>query len=255
MRGEQTGIVYTAPSFEDFKRLPESEDPLVFNFSLPEMKGHMRMLKKGKITLSDGTLQLSESGSLGHNGMRHFNEQPLVELNFVMEGNIVQNNSYLSRELHYVKGYHNIMYNQGEWEQNKFVGAGIHNTFTVHILAERFVELFSMHSDKMDNLAEKVLSGNPFLIEQPARPITHYMHTVIRELWNCPLHGSLKGLYMETKVTELILLQWGQFSLGPRPESVLKRKGDVEKMYLAKEILLKKMHEPLPDPTRPIVRH
>jgi AraC family transcriptional regulator, transcriptional activator of the genes for pyochelin and ferripyochelin receptors len=243
-RGDQEVKTYSAPSFEDFKRLPESEDPHVFNISMPEVKGHFRMLKKGSITLTDGCIQLSDAVACGHSGMRHFNELPLVEMNFVQEGNIVQKNSYLPDELHFAKGYHNIMYNQGEWEHNRFVGGGVHNTFTIHMFADRFAGLFSAHSAELDNLAEKVLAGKPFLIEQPARIYTPYMQTVINALWNCPLRGGLKSLYLETRITELMLLQWGLFTLAPKSFSVLKNKADMEKMHLAKELLLKDIYNP-----------
>jgi AraC-like DNA-binding protein len=70
------------------------------------------------------------------------------------------------------------------------------------------------------------------------------MIAIIQSLWNCRLTGGLRSLFMEVKMQELLLMQWEMFTQ-PRPSpGIIKRKDDVEKMHLAKELLLKDICNP-----------
>jgi len=233
----------TFPTFEEFKHLPDSEEPYVFSIILPEVRGHLRMLKQGSITLSAGGLELTDKMA-GISGLKHFNELPLVELNFSIEGRILQQQSYLKEELTFVRGYHNIMFNQGEWEHNRFIGSGSHNTFTVNIHTGRFIQLFEGHSHEMDCLTEKVAALQPFLIHRPGQPFTPSMQTLIQSMQSNPFKGGMKRLYLEAKTMELMLLQWQQFSTPALPVRTPWRKEDIDRMYLVREILQQHILDP-----------
>jgi AraC-like DNA-binding protein len=233
----------TFPTFEEFNSLPDSEEPYVFSISLPEITGRLRMQKQGSITLSDGALELSDKMA-GISGLKHFNHLPLVELNFVMEGHIAQRQSHLPEELTFTRGYHNIMFNQGEWEHNRFLGSGIHNTFTINIHTERFVQLFDAHSRQMDGLTEKVAARHPFLVHRPDLPFTPAMQSIICSLWDNPFKGGMKSLYLEAKTMELLLLQWQQLTSPAAPGKMPWRKEDLDKMHLAREILQQHIQDP-----------
>lgn len=241
MGGAQQGKANQFPDFETFKNLPDSQDPYTFSIVLPHMSGHLRMLKMGSVMLSDGGVELSDRAP-HMQGLRHFNEFPTVEMNFVLEGNIVQRQGHLSRELHFCKGYHNVMYNQGEWESNEFIGAGRHNPFSIHIHIERFIQLFAVHSAPFEDLANKITKGIPFLVEQPGLSMTPVMYALIRSFWDCSLTGSLKSLFLETKTMELLLLQWDAFNRMPGMGKLSKK--EIERMYWAREILLKDLQRP-----------
>jgi AraC-like DNA-binding protein len=234
---------HTLPGFEELQRIPDKETPYVFSISLPDVKGSFRLLKMGSVAISEGNMEW-KNDKAKQKGFGHFNEAPLIEMNFVMAGTLQQKLGYLPDAMIFTKGYHNIMYNVGEWEHNKFLGEGVHNTFTVNIHAERFVELFAAYSAEMDHMAEKVMANQPFLFHQPALTFTPQMVAIIQSLWNCKLTGGLRSLFMEVKMQELLLMQWEMFTQ-PRPSSpVIKHKDDVEKMHLAKELLLKDMCNP-----------
>lgn len=233
----------TFPTFEEFKNLPDAEDPYVFSITLPEVRGYLRMLKQGSITLSDGGLELSDEIA-GASGLKHFNELPLVELNFVMEGHIAQRQGYLREELTFVRGYHNIMFNQGEWEHNRFMGGGSHHTFTVNIHTDRFIQLFQAHSHEMDALTKKVAALQPFLVHRPELSFTPSMQAVVQSMQDNPFTGGMKRLFLEARTMELMLLQWQQFNSPAMPVKMPWRKEDVEKMHLAREILQQRIQDP-----------
>ncbi|HVI47715.1 MAG TPA: AraC family transcriptional regulator [Chitinophaga sp.] len=231
------------PTFEEYCTFADRDEPLIYQVSFPEVTGNLRMMKMGSIAVSDGYLKISDKAA-GHGKLKHFNELPLVEMNFVMEGRINQQLSYLKEPLVLTKGYHNVMYNRGEWESNRFIGSGAHNTFTINIDTERFIQLFAAYSTEMDHIVEKVAAGKPFLVQQPQALYTPYMQSVIQSIWDSPLKGSLRKLFLETKMMELMLLQWSLFTQPQNKESILKNRQDKERIHLAREILLKDIQQP-----------
>jgi len=243
MQGEQAVAHRDFPGFEELKNLPGSDTPYIFSVTMPQVRGHFRLLKMGSIAISEGEMELSEDVP-EYVSMKHLNDLPLVEMNFSLEGHIRQKLGFLKDELIFTKGYHNIMYNHGEWEHNHFLRGGRHNTFTINVHADRFIQLFSAHSSPMDDMATKVMRETPFLLEQPKLPFTPYMHAIIQSFWHCSLTGGLKSLYVETKMMELLLLQWSLLTQAASSGSVLKSKTDVEKIHWAREILLKDLQHP-----------
>ena len=89
MRKEPARKDYIVPSFEEIQGLPDCEDPYRFPVFLPEIEGELKILKMGSMGLSEGRLELSDKMA-SQSGVRHFNDQRLVEMNFVMEGHILQ---------------------------------------------------------------------------------------------------------------------------------------------------------------------
>jgi AraC-like DNA-binding protein len=136
------------------------------------------------------------------------------------------------------------MFNQGEWEHNRFLGSGIHNTFTINIHTERFVQLFDAHSRQMDGLTEKAAAQHPFLVHRPDQPFTPAMQSIICSLWDNPFKGGMKSLYLEAKTMELLLLQWQQLNGPAAPGKMPWRKEDLDKMHLAREILQQRIQDP-----------
>jgi AraC-like DNA-binding protein len=104
--------------------------------------------------------------------------------------------------------------------------------------------LFAAHSGEIDKLVKKVERQIPFFVDRAALSYTPYMQSLIDSLWSCPFKGSLKKLFMEVRAMELLLLQWELFAQPLAPAGVLKNKTDIEKIYLAREILTKNIHQP-----------
>jgi AraC-like DNA-binding protein len=203
MRQERRRKDYIVPSFEEIQGLPDREDPYCFPVFLPEIEGQLRILKLGSMGLSEGCLELSDNMA-EQSGVRHFNDQRLLEMNFVMSGNIRQRVGFLPGEMHFVKA----------------------------------------HSSMMDGLIGKLANDTPFMVDRPAMAYTPQMEGVIHSLWNNPFTGGVKRLYLEVKMMELLALQWDQLMRVERPVSVLRNKEDVETMHLARDLLLRNIHCP-----------
>jgi AraC family transcriptional activator of pyochelin receptor len=81
-------------------------------------------------------------------------------------------------------------------------------------------------------------------VDRPALAITPAMRATVNSLWNNPLKGPLTGLYMETKMMELLSQQWELFPHSRTPAPIIRNKEDMEKMQLAKEFLVRDLQHP-----------
>lgn len=71
------------------------------------------------------------------------------------------------------------------------------------------------------------------------------MLTPLQQILNCPYDGTIKKTYLESKALELIALKLNQVSESRLyPEDVSLKADDIERIYLAKEILLDNMENP-----------
>ena len=73
---------------------------------------------------------------------------------------------------------------------------------------------------------------------------TTAMYSAIQQLLNCPHEGSIRWLYWEGKVLEIIALQLAQVSGYNRQMTVDLQADDVDRIYYARDILLQRLSEP-----------
>ncbi|ABW31393.1 helix-turn-helix transcriptional regulator [Acaryochloris marina] len=72
------------------------------------------------------------------------------------------------------------------------------------------------------------------------------MLTPLQQILHCPYQGAIKRTYLESKALELIALKLNQVSESRfYPEDINLKTDDIERIYLAKEILLDNMDNPL----------
>jgi AraC-like DNA-binding protein len=86
----------------------------------------------------------------------------------------------------------------------------------------------------------------PAFLSNRNLPLTPKIIATLFEILNCTYAGYHKSLFVKAKVIELIALQFDQYEQLPVPDitSTIKTE-DVEKMHLAREILLENLEAPL----------
>lgn len=75
---------------------------------------------------------------------------------------------------------------------------------------------------------------------------TPAMQMTLHQILNCPLQGSIRRVYLESKAVELIVLKLAQINelkQLPKSKPILKA-DDIERIYVAKEILLRDIEYP-----------
>lgn len=115
-----------------------------------------------------------------------------------------------------------------------------HLNYISFVLSEEFYfKLIDKQSELHRKFAAKVLSKEHSYFKQTPFPISSMMKNVISDIRKCHLTGSLKRMFVETKVKELLILQLEQ--LCGVNESMLKKsrisETDLKKLKEAKAIL------------------
>jgi AraC family transcriptional regulator, transcriptional activator of the genes for pyochelin and ferripyochelin receptors len=109
-----------------------------------------------------------------------------------------------------------------------------------------FLDRFQRSFASFPQPVQKLIEGNfSQPIYQPGI-ITPMMQLVLQQMLQCPLRGTLKQMYLESKVLELLSLQFGQWveTEAPAKRSYLFRLDDKERLHHAKAILNKTYQNP-----------
>ena len=94
---------------------------------------------------------------------------------------------------------------------------------------------------------QPLFQGNQLpLFHRCVGKITHAMKLALHQILHCPYQGMLQRIYLESKVLELVALQFSQ--LIEKDSSSLStvnlHAADIERIYQAREILFYHVHEP-----------
>lgn len=85
---------------------------------------------------------------------------------------------------------------------------------------------------------------SPPLFHRPVGRITLPMQTALQQIINVPYQGMIQKMYLESKVLELLALQFAQLAEGGKQPLINLKAGDVEKIYQARDILSKNYDHP-----------
>jgi len=230
----------TGFSLEEVLKIPHG---VVQHYAAPleDRKANLTLVTTDWMGIVDGIMTIEHQTK----PLRHFNDKPFVELNFILEGNINQTHEGLLNNYILTKGYHNILFNPNSIESNEFIGIGTHRIFSVHILPEKMIGLFSGYIPEFAHLAEKIEKGTPFVLHAPKNGFAPNLKYFFDTIWQCPLSTGLGKLYFESKVLDLLCKQCEALIIKDANYRDAISKKDMDKVYHAREILLSNLSEPL----------
>jgi AraC family transcriptional activator of pyochelin receptor len=174
----------------------------------------------------------------------HYNEQSFVEMNFLLEGQVLQTHEGLLDRYHYRKGHHNILFNPYSKETNQLLSRGMHRIFSVSILPAKMIELFAGYLEEMAPFAEKLAKGEPFVLQAPVPGLTNELKYFFDSFWARTLPLNVGRLYFESRVMELLAHQCHLLLAAPVQQPVI-GKADLEKIYHTRDIMLRNLCTPL----------
>ncbi|MDP4256452.1 MAG: AraC family transcriptional regulator [Bacteroidota bacterium] len=173
----------------------------------------------------------------------HYNDISFVEMNFILEGQVLQTHEGLLDRYNYRKGHHNILFNPHSMETNQLVGRGTHRLFSVYVSQEKMMELFAGYLDEMAPFAEKLAKGEPFVLHAPVDGLTNELRYLFDSFWARTLPVPVGRLYFESRVMELLAHQCQLLLEAPVRQAALGR-ADLEKIYHARDIVLGNLCNP-----------
>jgi AraC family transcriptional regulator, transcriptional activator of the genes for pyochelin and ferripyochelin receptors len=169
-----------------------------------------------------------------------YSDTSLVEMNFMLEGHLLQTREGLVDRHHYRKGHHNILFSPFTMETNQLLSRGTHRIFSVYALPEKMMELFAGYLDEMAPFAEKLAKGEPFVLHAPAQGLTNELKYLFDIFWARTLPLPVGRLYFESRVMELLANQCQLLLEAPVRQPVI-GKADLEKIYHTRDIILRNL--------------
>lgn len=169
-----------------------------------------------------------------------------IEMNFILEGSGETNIDGLSQQFTIENYTHNIYYTntakgQLNWHSTSF------RFLEIHISSGLFLK-FLPEGKTFTNFKRLISQKRHAALCKNNFPITQKMYTIIREIIRCPYKNHFRHLFLQSKVLELLLLQFDQVQQYekvhterlPDPPKLI-----VEKMHYARHIALENLNKPL----------
>ena len=150
---------------------------------------------------------------------------------------------------------HNLFYNPTIAENTDVEKQRNFEMIGLSFSKERFLELAVNNGRVLEQLADKVAGDKMIYLNRKTNPpITTRMMMVLEEIRQCKFNGGIKKLFLQSKVLELLALQCEQYERveNVRSASQILTPSDRDKLYYAKELLLKNIQHPpsLPELSR-----
>ncbi|WP_353721222.1 AraC family transcriptional regulator [Dyadobacter sp. 676] len=103
--------------------------------------------------------------------------------------------------------------------------------------------LFHDDLEVLQDFGKNIEKNHPAVMGNRSFPITPEMNRLLAEIRDCPYTGSLKKLFVEARVVELLILQISQINAAGEEKSRLKR-SDIDKLHEVKDLLLRNINDP-----------
>lgn len=103
--------------------------------------------------------------------------------------------------------------------------------------------LFHDDLEILKEFGKNIEKNRPAIMGNRSFPITPAMKRLLAEVRDCPYNGSLKKLFVEAKVVELLTLQISQINASRSEKKPLKR-SDVEKLNEVRDLVVSNLHNP-----------
>jgi len=210
-----------------------------FDSPLKDRAGRVKIAITDAFLISDGTAVADTDTA----PWVLYNDTSFVEMNFMLEGHILQTREGMLDGYHYRKGHHNILFSPFTMETNRLLSNGTHRIFSVYVLPEKMMELFAGYLEEMAPFAEKLAKGESFVLHAPVPGLTNELKYFFDNFWARTLPPTVGRLYFESRVMELLANQCHLLLEAPVREPEI-GKADLEKIYHTRDIILRSLSDP-----------
>ena len=220
-----------------YKETPENsgikEYDLYLNYKGIEGTTHLIQLED--MTIATRKVAIADSLEVITNHKEHF-----FKMHFELEGH----SHYKSK----LSSGQDIIIEQGccqlfylpEVNGSLFYPSKSRKTLEINISVKQLKKIFHDDLSSLLKLGRAIDNHLPCRIYNKSLPLTPEMRQIVQQIMHCNLTGTFKRVYLESKVTELLILQ---LENGLQYREKLENKGispaDIEKLHFIKEIIEK----------------
>lgn len=209
---------------------------------IPEYRGISGQVKR---TLLNGAMIVQRQISIGHLlVMEVEHDFPFLKMQFELEGYSLFSSALAGvPAVEIPSGTHRLFF----LPEVKGCLSYPHSRSTLEInLSVDFLNrIFSHDLSVLNQFGAAVTGMRPALLSELGMPILPEMKKCIQEIISCPYEGVLKKIYLENKVSELLMMQLFQRDNFPQLKTEIKiSKKEMEKLFYVKELIEKNMKHP-----------
>lgn len=175
------------------------------------------------------------------------NDKPdMIKLRFTLSGNGTIYNEVNKQRYIFNSNQQNIIYmpeldGTGEYDTNSN-----YRFFEVHFAKEKFLQLAENSNRPLQILADHLDAGRYSQMDEQNLPISWAMQNCMHDILNCTYTEGLKLLFIESKCTELLVLQAGAFenAVAKNENLPLQSAYDKDCIYYARDYLVQNVLNP-----------
>jgi AraC family transcriptional activator of pyochelin receptor len=122
----------------------------------------------------------------------------------------------------------------------------------IHIEPGAFQTLLAGNTDpsgileRLPSDLQRMIAGDPTITVSSPQTISPVMQVALQQILNCPYHGVVKQLYLESKSLEMLALCLEQALCTPAPKPICARlqSDEIDRLHHARDILIQQMDHP-----------
>ncbi len=171
-------------------------------------------------------------------------EKETVEMEFVLRGSCKRDSSAFEYTLDFDENRHNITYTKPHKAiSNWKAPSKIVQMLQINISPNVFTNYLTDDNNLVRNFKENILKKKSSRINAHSSTITPKMHQTIIEIINCKKKGTLKRVFLESKILELLVMQLEQFSSEKKPKNYTIKEENIEKIHAAKAYIIDRKYK------------
>lgn len=170
----------------------------------------------------------------------------MVKLRFTLSGHGTIYNAVNKQRYIFNSNQQNIIYMPELDGTGEYDTANNYRFFEVHFAKEKFLHLAENSNTVLQVLADHLDAGHYAQMAEQNLPISWPMQNCIQDIVNCTYTDGLKRLFIESKCTELLVLQAEAFetAFSKNKKLPLQSAHDKDSIYYARDYLIQNIHQP-----------
>lgn len=175
--------------------------------------------------------------------LRVAHDFPFIKMQFEIQGySNFQSKIASVMDVQIRAGHHQLMFIPEVKGELSYVSD--RHTLEIKLMPFFLQKLFGEDLAPMGKFGKALLSGSPALLSSALLPITPAMYELVHSIAGCTYAGLMRKIFLECKVTELLLMQLEQVRQSESASVFKPKRSDLEKLHYARELIEQNLENP-----------
>lgn len=160
-----------------------------------------------------------------------------IVMDFICCSNVEANIDQVESEKYTTENTHNILYTSGLSARFEIPALEEINYLTIILSLDYYYKLINEDWDLHKKFSENIIEKKSGFLKPKYVPFNSGIQWVIHEIKNCKYKGTIKKMYLEAKIKELLILQLDSLIEKPQENKLMMDEEEYNKILEAKSIL------------------